>query len=349
MTALFDQGPPTPCPQQFNLAAHVLARAGNTPAKTALAVLGPDAAERWSYAQIEDLVRRTAAGLLALGLAPGDRVLMRLGNTVEFPLAYLAAIAAGLVAVPTSAQLTVPEITVMAGALSPALIIAAPGIALPENLTSPVLDLPAFHHLAKAIPAPFHMADPERPAYIVFTSGTSGHPRGVVHAHRAIWARQMMMDGWYGLRDSDRMFHAGAFNWTYTLGTGLLDPLDTGGDGNDPGPRHLVHTGPGVDRTPPCDDFRCCAWRLPSNVAHLSAATADAASQPVGGREAVSRPAHRLGNGHRSPGFRSIWHVRMFHLPVWFSVPSRPDRGLRLSPARAARCDPERVGRSRGR
>lgn len=34
----------------------------------------------------------------------------------------------------------------------------------------------------------------------------------------------MMWDGWYGLSESDRLLHAGAFNWTYTLGTGLMDP-----------------------------------------------------------------------------------------------------------------------------
>ena len=72
------------------------------------------------------------------------------------------------------------------------------------------------------------MGDPNRPAYIVYTSGTSGQPRGVVHAHRAIWARRMMWQGWYGLKPEDRLLHAGAFNWTYTLGTGLMDPWACG-------------------------------------------------------------------------------------------------------------------------
>jgi acyl-coenzyme A synthetase/AMP-(fatty) acid ligase len=72
------------------------------------------------------------------------------------------------------------------------------------------------------------MGDPGRPAYIVFTSGTAGRARAVVHAHRAVWARRMMWDGWYGLTPDDRLLHAGAFNWTYTLGTGLLDPWACG-------------------------------------------------------------------------------------------------------------------------
>lgn len=77
-------------------------------------------------------------------------------------------------------------------------------------------------------PASFHRGDPERLGYIVYTSGSSGVARGVCHAHRAILARRMMFDGWYGLTAQDRLLHAGAFNWTFTLGTGLLDPWTMG-------------------------------------------------------------------------------------------------------------------------
>ena len=37
-----------------------------------------------------------------------------------------------------------------------------------------------------------------------------------------------MYQGWYGISANDRMLHAGAFNWTYTLGTGLMDPWVAG-------------------------------------------------------------------------------------------------------------------------
>lgn len=215
-----------PCPTPFNLAAHVLARAPRLPDKIALAVLSPTRSDRWSYARLEDRVLRTASGLLALGLSPGDRVLLRLGNRPDFPVAYLAAIAVGLVPVPTSAQLTGPEISRLAPEIAPSLILAHEGIALPDPLPCPVVgDMDA---LADHDRAEYLMGDPDRLAYLVYTSGTSGRPRAVAHAHRAIWARRIMHDGWYGLRDSDRLLHAGAFNWTFTLGTGLLDPWTVG-------------------------------------------------------------------------------------------------------------------------
>ncbi|HRO58998.1 MAG TPA: AMP-binding protein [Burkholderiaceae bacterium] len=82
--------------------------------------------------------------------------------------------------------------------------------------------------MAALPPSDWNQGDPDRLAYIVYTSGTSGQPRAVMHAHRAILARRMMFQGWYGLTPADRLMHAGAFNWTFTLGTGLMDPWTIG-------------------------------------------------------------------------------------------------------------------------
>ncbi|HJQ82774.1 MAG TPA: fatty acid--CoA ligase family protein, partial [Candidatus Binatia bacterium] len=69
----------------------------------------------------------------------------------------------------------------------------------------------------------------EDPAYLVYTSGTSGWPKGVLHAHRALLGRQPSSEYWFDfLPDGDRVLHAGKFNWTYVLGTGLMDPLYRG-------------------------------------------------------------------------------------------------------------------------
>jgi acyl-coenzyme A synthetase/AMP-(fatty) acid ligase len=58
----------------------------------------------------------------------------------------------------------------------------------------------------------------------------------VRHAHRAILARALMHQGWEGIGPSDRLLHAGAFNWTYTMGTGLLDPWTVGATALIPAP-----------------------------------------------------------------------------------------------------------------
>jgi len=226
MLSIFDQNPHPPCPAPFNMAAFVLRHAPNTPDKLALSIVAATSAQNWTYRQLEAAVLGTGTGLLQSGLTPGDIVLMRLGNTIEFPIAYLGAIAAGLVPVPTSSQLTAGETAKMIADLSPAAILRDPDVDCadhPHQISTDSLlamrDLP---------PCEYAMGDPERPAYVVYTSGTSGNPRAVAHAHRAIWARQMMVAGWHDLQSDDRLMHAGAFNWTYTLGTGLMDPWTAG-------------------------------------------------------------------------------------------------------------------------
>ncbi len=113
------------------------------------------------------------------------------------------------------------------GGRSPRLVLADPRLPLPDR-AGPVIGVEVLTSWADLPPCSIVFGDPARPAYMVFTSGTSGRPRAVIHAHRAIWARGMMRAGWDGMGESDRVLHAGAFNWTYTLGTGLLDPWSVG-------------------------------------------------------------------------------------------------------------------------
>ncbi|UWQ97997.1 acyl--CoA ligase [Rhodobacteraceae bacterium S2214] len=214
-------------PDHFNMASYVLGKANETPTKIALKVIDAASADAWTFHDIATAVRTTATGLAAHGVQTGDHVLMRLGNTPDFPVVYLATILLGAVPIPTSTQLTTPEITAIAHETQPVLVVADEGISRPDGPWK-TLEQSALAGFSSLAPAEPHMGDPNRPAYIIYTSGTSGKPRPVVHAHRAIWARRMMWDGWYGLESEDVVLHAGAFNWTYTLGTGLMDPWAIG-------------------------------------------------------------------------------------------------------------------------
>lgn len=228
MLSIHEQGIPPAIPATMNLAAHVLAGAAAHPDRSALQLVGPAGAERWSYARLEAAVRGCGTALLARRLAPGDRVLMRLGNTPDFPVVFLGAIAAGLVPVPTSAQLTAPEAAKLCALTAPRLIVAGPDVALPPDPPCPVMQAADLARVQDMAPCAWDMGPADRLAYVVFTSGTSGTPWAVMHAHRAVIARGMMRDGWEGLAEGDRLMHAGAFNWTYTLGTGLMDPWAAG-------------------------------------------------------------------------------------------------------------------------
>lgn len=195
-----------------------------SPDKPALQILDGDV---WTYAQLRQAVMDAASGFAALGLKSSSKVLIRMGNRVEFPIAYLGCIWAGFIPVPTSAQLTRAEITKISDDLSPDLILFENAVSCPDS-SAQTLSLIAFRSFPKDKHVEPIMGDPDRLAYIIYTSGTSGKAKGVCHAHRAIWARRMMFEGWYGLRVNDRVLHAGAFNWSYTMGTGLMDPWTVG-------------------------------------------------------------------------------------------------------------------------
>jgi acyl-coenzyme A synthetase/AMP-(fatty) acid ligase len=227
-TSLFEQTPPPTPPARLNLARHTLF-AGQPSDKTALLVCGPQGRieESWRYSALREAVARTAGGLRAAGLQAGDRVMLRLGNRSDFPILFLATCAAGGVAAPTSAMLSSREAAQLAEALSPRFVCVDPDLAFAHGAAT-ALGPEAMAALRKADPLEPVDTAADDPAFIVFTSGSSGSPKGVLHAHRSAWARRMMWDGWYGLRAEDVMLHAGAFNWTYTLGAGLLDPWAIG-------------------------------------------------------------------------------------------------------------------------
>ncbi len=236
MRSVIDTRPHPPLPARMNLAGHVLARGemADLRESPALVILHPDRDEVLTFARLVALVLGCARALTDRGLAPGDRVLLRLGNGAAFPVAFLGAVAAGLVPVPSFPGLTGPEVTRAAALVEPRLILADPGLALPDH-PAPVLspDLPGWEATPPLAPLPL---PPDAEAYVVFTSGTSGRPTAVSHAHRAILARAAMHQAWEGLGPGDRLLHAGVMSWTYTLGTGLLDPWTVGATALVPAP-----------------------------------------------------------------------------------------------------------------
>lgn len=206
------------------------------PNKTALTVLhdtkGTAPRETWTFAELDHAVRATAAGLKALGLEAGARIVIRLDNTSDYALLFFAALAGGFVPLPTTTALTDKEAGFLIEDSGASLLCLADGLE-PGPLTTGVrvLDARAVSALREGqAPIDYAPVNANDPAYLVYTSGTTSKPKGVMHAHRVAFGRQPIYQGWYGISSSDRMLHAGAFNWTYTLGTGLIDPWANGAE-----------------------------------------------------------------------------------------------------------------------
>lgn len=220
----------------FNLARYVVGGpARQRPDHPALIVVDRSGAavETWSFADLERAVLRIAGALKRLGLARGDRIMIRLDNTSTYALLFFGAIAGGFVPLPASSALTAREAQFLLEDSGAKLIALGDGLAIvrvPDGVSLlSSADVEAMiANGGDASDDDYADTLGDDPAYLIYTSGTTADPKGVLHAQRAAWGRRPMYQGWYGITPEDRMLHAGAFNWTYTLGTGLTDPWANG-------------------------------------------------------------------------------------------------------------------------
>lgn len=221
-------------PARFNMARYCLARsAAQRAGKIALIVVSDadaplEEAERWTYGALDEAVRRVAAGLFAEGFRPGERLMIRMPNTSDYALLFFGAIAAGLVPLPSSSQLTETEADFLLADSRAAAVAIAGGMHVDAGRARIVDEATVARLKAHAPLADYADTEANDPAFLVYTSGTSGRPKGVLHAQRSAWGRRPMYRGWYGMGADDIVLHAGAFNWTYTLGVGLTDPWAVG-------------------------------------------------------------------------------------------------------------------------
>jgi acetyl-CoA synthetase len=229
-------------PPRFNMARYCLGAAAASPGKPALLVIHDAAgrdAETWTYRALEEAVLRAACAFRGShGIAAGSRIAIRLRNRASYALAFFGAIAGGLVPIPVSPDLTGRELDfVLSDSEAGAIVLDD---SLPHGPLDPGLAIISEAALASSVengPASgYEDTGADDPAFLIYTSGTTAAPKGVLHAHRCAWGRRPMYHGWYGIERDDRLMHAGSFNWTYTLGTGLCDPWANGATA-------LVYTG----------------------------------------------------------------------------------------------------------
>ncbi|AHY51129.1 hypothetical protein BJS_03978 [Bradyrhizobium japonicum SEMIA 5079] len=176
---------------------------------------------RLSWRQAVEQAARIAAGFRKLGLQRGDRVAILLGNRIEFPLLLFAAAHEGLVTVLLGTRQQKPEIAYVLADCGARILIHEAGLfeRLPDALDVPdvihriAVDsdqaLSRFAVLADNVPAPAPVeVGEEDTAMILYTSGTTGKPKGAMLAHCNIVHSSMVFVSCLQLTEADRSIAA---------------------------------------------------------------------------------------------------------------------------------------------
>ena len=220
-------------PPAYNLAAAALAAGHRHRDKPAFRLFSADEphapAQTATYGELASRAGHVMAGLKELGLPPRSVIAIRQHTGIAYALSFLAITGSGHIALAMSPMLTAREIETISKIAGVAAIIRDETLEAHDRDGIADLRIEALEHDgARSRPAGFADTSANDPAYLVFTSGTGAAPKGVLHAHRAVFGRRPMYRDWYDASEADIFLHTGAMNWTYSLGTGLLDPLVLG-------------------------------------------------------------------------------------------------------------------------
>jgi long-chain acyl-CoA synthetase len=203
--------------------AELLSRgASRWPDGVALIETGSGATLTWT--QLDRLANGLARRLIGAGVAPGDRVALRLPASADFAVTLFAVLRAGAIAVPMSPQAPAVEwLSLLEHSGARVLVEREPTEELPDG----VLSLTPGAEQGELLEP---VGGGEDIAVISYTSGTTGPPRGVMLSHRALLANltQLARVNPPPLRHSDRLLIAVPLFHVYGMGPGLLQATAVG-------------------------------------------------------------------------------------------------------------------------
>ncbi|MCV6590278.1 MAG: amino acid adenylation domain-containing protein [Marinobacterium sp.] len=223
----------------INATAHPVVAETLRDALQAQAARSPDAPalrddqHQLSYRQVRGQVNAMAARLIAGGVKPGSIVAVALPRSVQLSLALLSIIEAGGAYLPLDTSYPDDRLACMLEDAAPPLLITlsdeaerfssmtnAPELLLFDQLLEPLAEPPTLPALSG-----------DHPAYVIFTSGTTGRPKGTMVSHRAIVNRIEWMQAEYPMNNQDRVLQktpcsfdvsVWEFFWSYMVGAELV-------------------------------------------------------------------------------------------------------------------------------
>lgn len=221
-------------PDQFNFGVDVVDRWARE--NDGLALITENAAgevQEYRFSEISALTDRLANALRSLGVGKGDRMVVMLPRVAEWPIAIVAALKLGAVPIPCIEMLSAHDIAyrVENSGATAAICMAgqtdkftAVGKLLPVRISVGKVDgWNEFHAAIAGADDAFtaEEIDANDPAILYYTSGSTGHPKGVLHASRGLYAWRSSALHWLDLRPGDRIWCTADTGWS-KAGTSIL-------------------------------------------------------------------------------------------------------------------------------
>jgi acetyl-CoA synthetase len=196
------------------------------------ALLAIDAAgERrvWHFSELFAMSAGLSGALAARGVHREDVVMTLIGNRVEWVISMLACFRMGAVAMPCNPQLRRKDLELRVAEANPVLCIGEERYLgeLPAGV--PHLDMADLDRILdedfeQEPPAEAADLNPDDPAVIIFTSGTTGEPRGVVYPQRYLTGQELQAEHWFGAREDELAWCTAAPGWSKSTRNVFIAP-----------------------------------------------------------------------------------------------------------------------------
>jgi acetyl-CoA synthetase len=197
------------------------------PPGPALIELARDGTRReHSFAAVVDTAARYAGAFAGRGVKPGDVVLTLVGNRPEWVFSMLACWQMGAVVLPCNEMLRAKDLALR-------IDVAAPNLVVCDERNRSELEAAGWsgktilvpdRSLVEHAPAPKHPVAAEDPALMIFTSGTTGEPKPVVHTHACLPGQRLQAEHWFDARRGEIAWCTAASGWSKSARNVFLTP-----------------------------------------------------------------------------------------------------------------------------
>ncbi|MGZ8845195.1 MAG: AMP-binding protein [Pyrinomonadaceae bacterium] len=201
--------------------------------------------EQYTYADLRELATRAAAFFASQGIKNGSRVMLFSHNAPEWGMTYFGVLKAGATCIPVDPESTTEEVVNFARAGEASGIVISDKLkqersALPDQLKAAGLDEVKLWTFDAVFEMPDEQTESERIAMLparvtaqsvaslIFTSGTTGRPKGVMLSHRNLTSMVSMLSSVFDMDTSDGVLSVLPLHHTFEFSTGFLTPLSRG-------------------------------------------------------------------------------------------------------------------------